>query len=229
MTEAPVSNDLSCTVRDNSNCGRCELNHDLNCRWQKETLYAFISVATPTFAATLILLIIIGLHTGLWWGLIGYLLLIVLYFLIAEIRFLCSHCPYYSRPGATLKCIGNNGALRIWKYNPGPLKPYEKAAMILLVLTFYLFIPVIAGIYTIWMVRAAEMGLVATVAVGAVTLLALLSSVAFYLVMQAYGCRRCVNFSCPLNRVEKPVRDAYLKKNDVMRAAWEESGYEQES
>jgi hypothetical protein len=223
MTDAPDI--LPCTVREKENCGRCELDRDLNCRWRKDTLYAFVAVASPTFIATLALLVIIGLQTGSWWGLIGYFILIVLYFLIAEIRFLCSHCPYYSRPGMTLHCIGNNGAIRIWKYNPAPMKPYEKAAMILLVLTFYVFIPVIGGIYAVWMVWTAGSGLIAAVAVGAVLLLALASSIAFYLVMQAYGCRRCVNFSCPLNRVEKEVVDAYLAKNDVMRAAWEKAGY----
>ncbi|MDP8227300.1 MAG: hypothetical protein P9L89_06655 [Candidatus Celaenobacter polaris] len=38
-------------------------------------------------------------------------------------------------------------------------------------------------------------------------------------------CSRCVNFSCGLNTVPKEYVDVYLKKNDVMREAWEKSGY----
>lgn len=225
MDNSRTLDPLPCTARDDAPCGVCGLSRDLNCRWQKGPLYAFIAVALPTFAATLILLGIIWLAIGTWWQFVAYFVIILVYFLIAEIRFLCSHCPYYARPGSTLRCIGNYGALRIWKYNPHPLKPAESAAMILLVLTFYLFIPVIAGGYTIWMVWQAGSGLVTVIAVAGILVMGLLGSLTFYTVMQVYGCARCVNFSCPLNRVGKPVRDEYLRKNDAMREAWEESGY----
>ena len=39
------------------------------------------------------------------------------------------------------------------------------------------------------------------------------------------ACSRCLNFSCPGNTVHKQVVDAYLRRNPVMRAAWEASGY----
>jgi len=39
-------------------------------------------------------------------------------------------------------------------------------------------------------------------------------------------CRRCVNFSCPLNSVPKPIVDECLRRNPVMRKAWEEQGYQ---
>jgi hypothetical protein len=39
-------------------------------------------------------------------------------------------------------------------------------------------------------------------------------------------CPRCVNFSCPLNRVPKAVVDEYLRRNPVMRGAWEQSGWQ---
>ena len=45
---------------------------------------------------------------------------------------------------------------------------------------------------------------------------------------QTFFYPKCVNFSCPLNTVPKPVVDAYLKKNDVMREAWERSGWQVE-
>ena len=33
------------------------------------------------------------------------------------------------------------------------------------------------------------------------------------------------NFSWPLNPGPKPLIDAYLKKNDVIKKAWEEAGW----
>ncbi len=38
-------------------------------------------------------------------------------------------------------------------------------------------------------------------------------------------CLRCVNFSCPFNRVSKKEVDAFLKENPEMRKAWKEKGY----
>ncbi|EHQ35617.1 hypothetical protein [Methanoplanus limicola] len=43
--------------------------------------------------------------------------------------------------------------------------------------------------------------------------------------MKVYYCSRCVNFSCPLNTVEKRIFDEYLLKNDVMMDAWKKYGY----
>jgi len=40
-----------------------------------------------------------------------------------------------------------------------------------------------------------------------------------------YICPRCVNFSCPFNRIKKDKVDAYLRRNPVMRDAWENKGY----
>lgn len=34
-----------------------------------------------------------------------------------------------------------------------------------------------------------------------------------------------INFSCPLNTVEKRIVDEYLRRNPATREAWEKSGY----
>jgi hypothetical protein len=47
----------------------------------------------------------------------------------------------------------------------------------------------------------------------------------FFWTLSKYTCTRCVNFSCPLNRVPKGAVDAYLLRNHVMKAAWEDAGY----
>jgi hypothetical protein len=47
----------------------------------------------------------------------------------------------------------------------------------------------------------------------------------FFVILGKNTCSKCVNFSCFFSRVPKEVVDEYLKKNEVMRKAWEEAGY----
>jgi hypothetical protein len=56
-------------------------------------------------------------------------------------------------------------------------------------------------------------------------LAALAGALGFALNLRRTVCTRCVNFSCPANRVPKPVIDAYLRLNPTMREAWEAAGY----
>lgn len=55
--------------------------------------------------------------------------------------------------------------------------------------------------------------------------IALSGMVCWVFTVKKFLCPRCPNFSCPLNRVPKYVVDAYLKRNPVMREAWEAHGY----
>jgi hypothetical protein len=48
----------------------------------------------------------------------------------------------------------------------------------------------------------------------------------FFYVLRNLICPKCINFSCPLNKVPKKLVDAYLRKNPVMREAWEAAGYQ---
>ena len=52
-----------------------------------------------------------------------------------------------------------------------------------------------------------------------------LGTIVFFVILGRNTCLKCVNFSCLFNRVPKEVVDEYLKKNEVMRKAWEEAGY----
>lgn len=52
-----------------------------------------------------------------------------------------------------------------------------------------------------------------------------LGIIVFFVVLYTKMCTKCVNFSCPLNRVPKEVVDTFLKQNPVMRRAWEKAGY----
>jgi hypothetical protein len=45
------------------------------------------------------------------------------------------------------------------------------------------------------------------------------------LIIQLKVCTDCINFSCPLNRVSKSVRNEFIKRNIIIKRAWEEAGY----
>jgi hypothetical protein len=216
--------DVPCTVRDDADCGACEIRPALHCRWDKNILKSFIAVACPTFVATLIILVLIWILTGQWWPVAAYFLLVSAYFGY-EIRFLCSHCPFYAGGGRTLRCLGNNGAPKVWAYSPAPMTGGEKLLMLGLVATFYIIVPSIAGIVLLWLAWSGGMGSFALAATAGVFIMALCGSAVFFQIMKTFYCSMCVNFSCPLNTVEKRVVDDYLSKNDAMREAWEESGY----
>jgi len=87
--------------------------------------------------------------------------------------------------------------------------------------------PVFVEAYGIWLmsVNYAEFGLYALLGMIGVTLATLMVGLQFLYILVYYFCSKCVNFSCPLNQVPKPMVDEYLERNPVMKEAWEGSGY----
>ncbi|MFA5398740.1 MAG: hypothetical protein GX097_02655 [Methanomicrobiales archaeon] len=213
-----------CTVKDNQNCAHCGLQGSLDCRWDKNILTSFIAVASPIFIGVFLILGIIFLISGQWWPIVTYVLFLFLIFGY-EIKFLCSHCPFYECEGKFLKCLAYSGAPKIFTYNPAPLSRFEKFMVNFVIWMNCIIIPLSAGIVSLWMLyyqNATTIILYGTAGIFAMTLLAI---IVFLQIIKVYYCAKCVNFSCPLNTVEKRVVDEYLLKNDVMREAWEKSGY----
>ncbi len=223
-----MNNDcISCTWKDKAECAGCKNEGRLNCRWNASDLLLFTMTVMPAMLGCLAGTILIWIFQGIWWPTIVYVLFFPIGLGVAETRFLCSHCPYYAQEGRVLHCLANHGVLKIWRYHPEPMSRIEKKMMILTVIIFLLAFP--GGVlgYDIWfffanLTRYGEAALTAVIALVVVTISAV---VAFGFVMVKHICAACVNFSCPFNRVDKKYRDAYLRKNPVMRKAWEESGY----
>jgi len=99
-----------------------------------------------------------------------------------------------------------------------------------IIVGFFLFLVVFPGLvegYGIWLLwrEYSTYGLYALIGMIGVTVATILAAAQFFLILRYHYCRRCVNFSCPLNRVPKSLVDAYLRRNRVMREAWEASGY----
>jgi len=103
---------------------------------------------------------------------------------------------------------------------------FEKTSLVICLLIFGLF-PVGTQVYGVWFAvsQYSIWGLWSLLAMVGVMGAALLALIAFFTVLLTFICPRCVNFSCPFNRVGKKQVDAYLRRNPVMREAWENKGY----
>ena len=217
-----------CTWDNESDCKNCKIEGELHCKWDGSVLGAFMAISIPASLITIFMMVVIGLMTGGWWPLVAYIAYIIVVFIIVENKALCSHCPYYSQETAFLKCLGNNGFPRIWKYNPKPINALER---------FWFWGPTVAGTFLVWPLavmaygiwlmsaNSAQYGQIALVSFILLGVSNLLASVAFYVALRAFFCSQCVNFSCQFNTVAKELVDAYLEKNPVMREAWEKTGY----
>lgn len=216
-----------CTWNENSDCESCPDQCKLHCKWDKRKLYAFFMMFFPFLVASWFGMAIVAKASGAWWPLVAYGTFYFVFFGFFEIRILCSHCPYYGGDsGFTLKCIANNGAMKIWKFHPEPMNRFEKASLV----AGFVFLggfPIYANFYGVYFVsRNYDMfGLIALLGMIAVASITVASSLSFFYVLRVYVCSKCVNFSCPVNAVPKDVVDEYLRRNTVMLKAWEESGY----
>ena len=195
----------TCTSSAPSECSGCDLGGKLKCQFNKTDLLKFIGTYL-VFAIPSIIGVILA---GYGWFLLGWLIFYLIFFEVWEIRILCSHCPYYAEDDKTLHCIANYGIRKLWKYHPEPLSISEKVQLIIGFVIFggYPIIFIALGAQLFWLI------------------LSLIGLGFFFIRLNLTTCNKCVNFSCPLNRVKKIIKDEYLKKNPVMREAWEKTGY----
>ncbi len=207
-----------CTWDDGADCDACGLRDKLHCRWDAAVLRRFL---VPASAFSVIAAFGVGLAsfvTGAWGMLAAYISFFILFFLFIEIRILCSHCPYYGRDGFFLRCLANQGAPKFWRYRPQAMNRLERLGL-LAGFAFYGGFPLAAQAYGIWYLVSprgdgASVTALAAAGVTAATLVALL---AFAAVLAVYFCPRCVNFSCPLNRVPPTLREKYRERNPALQ------------
>lgn len=195
-----------CTWRPKSECNNCTLKGFLKCHFKIRYLLNFIGLfllfAIPAVAGIIL--------AGYGWYLLGWLAFSIVFFEFWEIRILCSHCPYYAEKSRLLHCFGNYLCFKAWRFHPEPMTRSEKIQFLLGVIIFF-------GYPFIFMVLGGQFIFIILSAIGVLVCLGLLIW---------RRCPRCVNLSCPLNRVPKKVVDAFLKRNPVMRKAWEKKGYQ---
>jgi hypothetical protein len=216
-----------CTWNDGSDCTDCAIQDKLACRWDRKILGGFYAIAFPPTIMAIFGIMLVGFLTGVWSFLIAYIIYFLVMLGVFEIRFLCSHCPYYAEESKILHCLGNHGSLKLWRYHPEPMNKFERFMMYFLIATVFFVFPLSVMGYGIWFlsVNYAEYGMISLLGLIGIMAASLITSTSFVSTLRIFFCSSCVNFSCPLNTVSKPVVDEYLKKNDVMRKAWEDTGY----
>ena len=186
-------------------CNECGLDEKLMCRYELKDTIIFVIPFLIAFIPGIIGIILSGY--GLWLiPFVGYLLF---FFLIWENRMLCSHCPYYAEVGKTLKCHANYGLPKNWSYHPEPMSHSEQ-------IQFLIGVLIIVGFPVVFLILGGQYLILVITLIGIFLWLG---------VLLFRACKKCLNFSCPLNRVPKKTVYEYLKHNDVMRKAWEEKGY----
>lgn len=194
-----------CTWQPASRCGNCELAGKLKCRLSLAAQIRFIGLflipAAPAIAG-----VILG---GYGWYLFGWLGFALLNFTFWEARVLCSHCPFWAEERTVLRCLANSGVPKFYRFHPEPLNRLEKAQVILIFL-------ILVGYPFPFLILGGQWELLAVTVVGVAL---------FAWMISTHVCSQCVNFSCPVNRVPRKVRDGYLHRNPVIREAWEQTGY----
>jgi hypothetical protein len=217
----------TCTWRSESECVDCSLQWRLGCRQKTSEYLFFLLGEAPSFFIAIVGLIMLGLIIGVWWPLIVLSGTFVVFWIFGlETRVLCSHCPYWAEESKTLHCWALTGSPKIWRYRPGPMNRWEKATLLGFFL-FTSFFSVGVEVFGIVALAGNRTGaeLHALFGMIGITTATILTQGQFWMLLMYYFCRKCVNFSCPLNRVPRWMVDEYLRKNPVMRAAWEKSGY----
>jgi len=204
--------------KDISECEDCSIKGALQCHEDKTYSIWFGASWLSSFIPALLGLILgytsqnlNSLLFGLALG--GWVTYIVIFFILWEPRMLCSHCPYYAEGGSkVVHCYANHGFPKTTSFNPAPMNRSEK-------IQFTVGLILFAG-YPIPFLIIGEQYLFLIISVIGIA--------CWFLVLQLKICPDCVNFSCPLNRVPKTVVDSFLKRNPVIKDAWEKSGYKLE-
>ena len=181
-------------------CAGCEIQGKLLCVHTSKDLIdfyvLFIGWVIPFIAG-----MIIG---RFWMGLIIWTGLAALFFGYVEALVLCRHCPHYAEKGFWLRCHANWGLPKIPRFNPGPLKFWEKAIWLGCVAVLFLY-------YVPFFIFSRQWLLLL------LTTTALITAI---WTLQRTQCNRCYNLSCPVNRVPEDVKKAFFKNYPIFCDAW---------
>ena len=181
-------------------CSDCPHNGVLHCHFSGTDLAKFLLAMLPAFVTGGI-----GIFRLQGWAaLVGWMLFFISYFGLIEIRVMCSHCPHYAEPGSSLKCWANYGSPKLWRYRPGPMSTSEKIIFMGGLVVIFSLPAAVFLIHTAWI----------ALVVYSITLTAALTY------LRRVMCVQCINFACPLNRVDPATRASFLLMNPTIACAW---------
>jgi len=170
------------------------------CRYDIKDSLLFVIAMLPYIIVSIVGSIKVGLGVWLW----AWLAYAGIFFILIEPLVLCRYCPYWDLPGKTLKCHANYGVLKLFKYKPGESTLLEKTLFIITALIFFcipLCLLIIGKSYLLF-------------AIGSSSLFS------FIYVAKNTICTKCINFSCPINSINKETKKQYLEQNKVMKDAY---------
>ena len=194
MADPPIK---TCSI---NTCSTCDIRAKTNCNFNITQLFQFYLISLPSFIIGGVF--IYSYHST---ALYIWLLIIGFFFLIIEIRVLCSHCPHYEKSSIFLTCWANYGAPKLWKYRPGPMNKVEKFILILGFIIVWGYPLFFLFLLKNWPIFAVYLSLVAL----------------FFIVLRLKNCVQCINFSCPLNNTEINTRRIFFQNNPDILKHWE--------
>ncbi len=210
---------ILCTSKDNSVCVACELEGDLNCRYDENLVKCFRNRHYPFRALQLVVVAVTSVLIG-----VLFAIVLILNFTVIETRYLCRHCPFYEKEGKTLHCITLKGMPRIWEFDPTPIKRSGKVGMAVVGGFIDLF-PIAIAAYATWVQFTLGADPLSITIFGSLTLIAIIAAGYLGKFLGDNYCNKCVNLSCMMNKVSEELKEEYLRKNPEMLKAWEACGY----
>jgi len=186
MVDKPIS---TCSKES---CSNCSINNKISCHLSLPQLLRFYVTVLPSFliGGTVIYNYSIG-------GFVGWVTGIGLFFLIIGIRVLCTHCPHYNESSHIMRCWANYGVPKFWRYRPQPMNLPEKALFICGFIFTWGYPVIFISLTRNWILLGGY----------------LFSVALFFTLMYQFNCRKCVNLSCPLNKVDIEVKEEFLRNN----------------
>ena len=180
-------------------CDNCDIHSNISCHFSFRQLLRFYAIVLPSF-----ILGGIGIYNYDISSLIIWILIIGLFFLIIEIRVLCTQCPHYKESSDTLRCWANYGAPKIWRYRPGPMNMIEKITLILGFITIWGYPIIFITLIKNWVLFGGY----------------IFSVILFFWLLRKFNCKKCMNLSCPLNCVDIQIREKFLTSNPLIYDSW---------
>jgi hypothetical protein len=179
-------------------CGECNIHSKITCHFHPgQFIRLYLILLPPVITGA------IGINNYSRNSLIIWVMTFPLFFLLLGIRVLCTHCPHYEESSGILRCWSNWGVPKLWKYRPEQMIIFEK---IILISGF-----IIVWGYPVIFISLAQKWILLTVYIFFVML--------FFFLLNKFACRRCINFSCPLNRVSPEVKEEYFRSNSQINTS----------
>ncbi len=189
MNERPIN---TCS---NETCNNCDIHSKITCHFNLGQLIRFYLIVLPSF-----IIGGIGIYNYSTTILLIWLSIIGLFFLLIEIRVLCTHCPHYNESTDSLRCWANYGAPKLWKFRPVPMNIFEKAILILGFIVVWGYPILFISLIEKWILLSGYF----------------FSVVFFFTLLKQWNCKRCMNLSCPLNGVDSEIKEEFFKNNPLI-------------